>query len=868
MALNKQIQIYSVDTSAFYHAEEQKLHYRLILLYQLKKKYQDKAAKLQKKKLSKERKDVLAEEIQKKSSLFSKEIKRTKEQLQAEFKKNNGVRSLDEHHLKSKNIISVFDSTLIRTLKIPENSLSLDFMVVQTYFFEIIEDIILDGFFYQNERYVCLTASAGQIRTKKTMFIKESALSIHQFTLMCGLTVDRINTLGGVNINKYLAYLALCNSATDEWRDFDIRKSIVVDDMETTIHGLVDFIDDQTYSIERKQMDIPINHTDGCGMILSKKYSKSFMVRLPWIKGVLVPFPFDDFIKEKKCSGKIVDIYQQEHDILAEGIEVIFTKSQFKMHKFYQSWEDYKFKFTKYNCTAGICNEEEDHFAKAKMGYQMLQTLTDITDAELQALAQTTSSRIKNIGADRRTMLNVLGVTKSNTNKNYYQQALEIYPELLNDTYSKEILKQVKKSIVREGRAGKLDIHGAYTFIFPDLYAFCEYLFLHQHNPAGLLKDGEVYCCLYKDGEKLDCLRSPHLYREHAVRKNMIDETKAKWLITNGLYTSCHDIISKLLMFDVDGDKSLVCADQTLVRVAERNMKDVVPLYYNMAKSEAVQISNKSIFEGLRLAYTGGRIGPISNNIAKIWNSEHVDLTVIKLLCMENNFIIDYAKTLYKPTRPKDSNQRISAYTKQRLPHFFVYAKTKEEESVEQANQSAVNRLEKIIPNPTINFKAVGLNAFDYTLLLHHPDQKVAIDDHVVERYRALDLKKHFMFTHAEANESHQKILYQNQRIRAQILEVNPDLHYVTDVLVQYLYTQKKSSYKTTLWECFGDILIEHLKNNISTQTVYCASCGDIVDKTSNRKKYCDDCRREKERESWRENKKKQRHVQVLKAHA
>ena len=49
---------------------------------------------------------------------------------------------------------------------------------------------------------------------------------------MCGLSIESINEQGGMNINKFLAYLALCNSATDEWKNFDIDKSIVVDDME------------------------------------------------------------------------------------------------------------------------------------------------------------------------------------------------------------------------------------------------------------------------------------------------------------------------------------------------------------------------------------------------------------------------------------------------------------------------------------------------------------------------------------------------------------------------------------------------------------------------------------------------------------
>lgn len=91
----------------------------------------------------------------------------------------------------------------------------------------------------------------------------------------------------------------------------------------------------------------------------------------------------------------------------------------------------------------------------------------------------------------------------------------------------------------------------------------------------------------------------------------------------------------------VDGDKSLVCAYNTLLEAAERNMKDIVPLYYNMKKAKPEIINNKSIYKGLKAAYTGGNIGMFSNNITKIWNSENINLEAIKLLCMENNFVID-----------------------------------------------------------------------------------------------------------------------------------------------------------------------------------------------------------------------------------
>lgn len=856
--MDKQIYIYSVDTSSFYNDEEMKIHRKLNKTY----RFRNQLHKIKNKR--KESNASLKQKLDGHISRSNSRIKKLKDKLYIEFSINSNVRKLRDVALSDRNLVSVFESVLTRTLNLTENTTSKDIIVVQTYFFDILEDIIVNGFIYNNEKYVCFTASAGQIRTKKTVFIKESVFNKHRYTLMCGLTLEKINESGGVNVNKYLAYLALCNSATDSWEDFDINKTIVVDDMETTIQGVVDFIDDETYEITRQTMSIPINHTDGCGMILPSKSRKSTMIRLPWIKGLLVPFPFDKFINKRNATisnqkyGKVTDIYGKEYDLINDDIQIIFTKSQFKMWKYYSSWDEYKENYLKHNCQVGKCNEEEeDVFGNVKLNYQMLQTLTDMKDKELERICTHTKNNIIKIGRDRKTMLKVLGVTDSNQHKNYIQQALEVYPEILNDTYSKEILKQVKKSMVREARAGKIDINGKYTFICPDLYAFCEYLIDGNTNPEGLLNDGEVYCSLYKYEKKLDCLRSPHLYKEHAIRTNVVDDEKSQWFITNGLYTSCHDTISKILMFDVDGDKSLVCADHTIIDVAERNMEGSVPLFYNMANANKELITNQSMYDGLKAAYTGGNIGMISNDITKIWNSDNINLNVIKWLCMENNFTIDYAKTLYKLKRPKEMKNVIKDYIKFKVPHFFVYAKGKTKKEVEKINDSLVNRLEYMIPNPRINFRATNLGKFDYRLLMSGENVNVDLNKGIIDKYTELDLSKRFM--EIAPNDEHPTgdNLYVYRDIRNQILGINKDLNYIVDVLIQYLYKYKNSSYKTTLWSSFGDVIVENLKRNLLKKygetVLRCVDCKEIIKNTSNRKKYCNSCWGDKERELKRE---------------
>ena len=291
------------------------------------------------------------------------------------------------------------------------------------------------------EKYVFFSASAGQIRTKKFVAIKESAYDACRDALTCGLSIDDINTHGGININKYLAYLALCNSATTRWEDFPIDKTIVIEDFETDVYGLVDFINEKDYSIARQEQKVPITHTDGCGMILPKLSKINFMVRAPWVKGLLASFPFDEFIREAnekdptRNHALITDIYGVEHDVLKEDIQIILTKSQFKLWKYFDSWKHYQENFKRCGCTAGKCNEEPRYIEDAKFNYQMLQTLVDMTDEELSAICEKTNRKLRNMTSDRQTMLQVFGATKDEEHMSSFQKCLAYYPELLQDPY-------------------------------------------------------------------------------------------------------------------------------------------------------------------------------------------------------------------------------------------------------------------------------------------------------------------------------------------------------------------------------------------------------------------------------------------------
>ena len=909
--LDRQYNMYSVDTGHFYSNHEKYLH-NMNCQYRRERNYvQNKLPEIEKQLKQfgyieddiKNLKNDKTEEVDILESSYDtvleylhwtrlikhkrKKAKESKEKLLtllsnkvSQNELTNGkdhIRTIKEDSLNDTNIISVFDSALSRTIGIKQDELTDALIVVQVYYFDIFKDISFYGFTYKNEKYKYFTSSAGQIRKKKAVFIKKSVWNKIEKTVMCGLTINKINSKGGNNVNKHLAYMALTNSATDEWKKFDIDKSIVIDDFETDVYGTFDFVDETDYSITRKTDYVPIPHTDGAGMILPSVSTKNFMFRAPWIKGLLGVFDFKRFIEINEYSPIITDIYGKKHDIVEEDIQVIFTKSQFKMYKYYDSWEEYKEYFKKYHCSAGKCNIEEDRIKNAKINYQMLQTLTNITDDEINLLTQKSSERINNVCNSKDTMMDILGITPYNTHMTPFQKAVKLYPTLLSDTYAKDVIREVKNSLLKKYRSGKLEVIGKYTFLLPDYYAACEYWFGHIDTPTGLLSDKEVFCWLFKRYEKLDCLRSPHLYKEHAIRFNTASDGYGErinqireWFITDGIYASTYDLISKILMYDVDGDKSLVVADRDFVRIAERNMNGIVPLYYNMRKAEPTKLNNKNIYAGLKAAFTGGNIGIYSNNISKIWNDEvfisgtdkekQEAIDCVKRLCCQNNFVIDFAKTLYKPEFPHEINEQISKYTNTKLPAFFEYAKDKEKSQVKKRNDSFVNKIFDRIPNKPINTRGLKLGQIDYQIMMSN--KKTICSKEVSELYDELNKQYRYMINMKD--EYQDNLRYVACKIRNEFSKFGYSEETITDMLVEYLYGKGKR-YKQLLWFCYGQYVVNNLEKNIGvkkTKFVQCIDCEewievDIKDNKTCRCQKCQ-CKETKriKREYWHKQKK------------
>lgn len=926
-------------------------------------------------------------------------IKEAKEkELKILLKANNEVRTLNTEKLSKYDKISLFDSNLIRVMGLKTNKLSKELLIVEISQYAIMDSLIEKGFDWKNkngklEHYIFLTSSAGQIRKQKIVMIKELVHEKIKDSITNGLTLEIINEKGGCNVNKYLAYLSLNESATDVWEGFDINRCIVLDDFESEVTGVVDYIgtkevekyfdkldekgnkcfDDEgkvikekrtvkaLLPVERKQMSIKIPHSDGCGWILPELSKVSFMCRLPWMKGLLTPCNYLKWIELFNDNNyKVTDIYGKEWDLKKDNIKIIFFKSQFKMWRYYSSWNDYKTQFKNNNCVANKCNEEPKcirNFRQARFNYQMAQTLVGMTDDELKEFIDPVKDLVAKAYIDRNTQLKLLGATKTNKKSTNFQKALMLYPALLKDRYVIEELSDKITAIKDDARECKFDIDGCYTFLLPDIFAWMEFIFKGNKNPQGLLEDGQIYCNIFKEEKKLLVERPPHLFFEHAPRINYTGYREyngqqvliSDWFITNGVYTSSHDLITKILQNDSDGDHGLVIKG-SLVEIAKREIRamDIVPLYYEMEKAEAQIINSNSIIKSLKSAFKFGNIGNYSNKLTKIWNSEKKDIETAAMLTALNNFYIDGAKTNYCPevyssvkeeleeykieqrtlllqqlenlkinqkqekekilsevvgkeekkikraelnvkygeeistlkskltieNRIKvvnekekivkaDMSHKIKISNKAKLPYFFKYAKKMRTNEVEDINDSTVNKACKLIdkiPQGKYNF---GTERFNWHYLANN--FKITIESEnaiaIIEKYEILNNQIKSYYARAKEDDSDDdnvKVAIASRvytTIRNDFEEfikgLDVNIIDATDIVVRYIYKNKRTCKKAFLFDVLGDIILQNIEGNIKKRTsnkqakkgyLFCSCCGKEVKRESNRQSMCKEC--------------------------
>lgn len=230
-------------------------------------------------------------------------------------------------------------------------------------------------------------------------------------------------------------------------------------------------------------------------------------------------------------------------------------------------------------------------------------------------------------------------------------------------------------------------------------------------------------------------------------------------------------------------------------------------------------------------------------------------------------------------------HEKITAFTKGNVPHFFVYAKDKLDSQVEDINQSFVNKLNYKIVNPRINSRSIGLKNINYKMMVSNPDIECRVifdkygkvneelSDPLIVKYFELNNEYHFKVNMECADILRGELLNNTQlkqdlffkrianEIKTELSKFERTDSEITDILVKLLYHVKPSSHKSVLWFCYGKYIMKNLQKNIraSTKVIQCIDCGEWfeVDTKDNETCRCKECyseyRKQRKLETQRE---------------
>ena len=614
-------------------------------------------------------------------------------------------------------------------------------------------------------------------------------------------------------------------------------KTIVNEEVEAID---IDHINHEFTGIERRKENVEIPQTDGAGMFLPGLLPASAQIRCGHLKGAVFPFDFRKFLMLDEVEGIkpspiIHDAWGDEHDIIKEDIQFVFTASQLKMWRYYNSWEEYKEAFHKNGMRIAI-NKFADAEPKgyAKTSYQFIQTLSaeKLTDEKIAELCADTIEYLDKMKNDLDTMIKI-----ASKDDDYISLALDVHKELIYDEYIQSKLESKFKSERNDARGNKLILKDSlYSYICPDLYAFCTWLFCGIKNPQGIIPRNYVYNSFYngKSYEVVNCLRSPHLYVEHGIRKLVKDDVLEKcktWFNDLDTIVSSHDLLCRLLMFDVDGDEILLTPNKTIIECVP---DDIVPLYYVPFEPVKTEISNCAIYQAVVSCMEHTQIGDISNVMTKNYNNADTDMEFNKIMCCYNNLSIDYPKT-QDIVKLGKYEEKYNSLKGEENPYFFRYAKGKSENSCKElSNSSNADRICAYIHRQTGN-KKYGWKGKDRKFnpsILFNNENPVKID---AKKYQGLE-KMMFMLKTKERKliasineavkeigrsegwrekESQYDVFYHMcEKLIMNVFDNREEAaEYLLDM--EYLQRENENRSKNILWNCFGDLVYANICNNL-----------------------------------------------------
>lgn len=465
-----------------------------------------------------------------------------------------------------------------------------------------------NGFYVNGIRYIRFLAGAGQIRRNTATFLNADLFPYMQEALMCGLEGE----IKEINLAKLGAYFALSFSSVLWVRT---PRVCIIKDFENTLpQQRVDYIytdENGNEKIEERERNIVLNCADGQGLIdpmFAQSWAEdmaldfvpsSFVVRSAFIKGNLVPFDFKEYAR---LNG--IETIRDRWGIVRslEDVDVLISESQFKLYKYYKSWEEYLYNFNKYNLRWGVARynrKYDDEYVLAN--YQYLQVLK-MTKEDVQELIEPTKQWLQKIcsGDDLYTNLFLFGCKDEDVNYRHlygcaqanFSKAVVKNAAMLKDAYVQSKIYRNIVECINRAKIGKIWVRGNYQFMVSDPVAQCQSAL--GLPVTGLLRSREVFSHFWNKRRiqgKIDICRSPMVDKsEHNISQLTISDEQEYWYqyIKSGIIFSIYDLATLIASdSDFDGDLCLTTNNAVFLRCAQTQYppityeKEKVPLQKN-----------------------------------------------------------------------------------------------------------------------------------------------------------------------------------------------------------------------------------------------------------------------------------------------
>ena len=490
------------------------------------------------------------------------------------------------------------------------------------------------GFYVNGTRFVRFSASAGQIRHNTVLFCNAEIYDQLFKSLMCGLD-EKVKE---INIAKLSAYFSLSTSSV-LWVS-EPRVCVMKDFFTVLPDQKIDWITNTETgkkTIEERIMDVELNSADGQGLIspdMAVKWSaemgldyvaSSYVVRSIFVKGNLVPFDFRAYAHENGIDT-ITDKWGVTYNV--DDIDVILSESQFKMHKYYKSWQEYQ-EYTHANAIKwGVARYNKKVDPEMSLtNYQYIQIM-DINEEDVKMLIYPTVKWIKQIcsGNPLYALLYCFGGFNNGQDieyndvytraQNLAMKAVVKNPEFLKDTYvQRKIYKNIVETINR-AKLGKIWMRGNYQFMISDPIAQCRSAL--GMSPVGEIPADNVYCKFWLDrgleGNDVVCLRSPCLDKHEANPCTVYASPETlKWFkyIESGLVYSIYDTsVLRHSDSDFDGDIAFSTDDPVFLKGSQKSTTN--PITYDKQAVPSHKICHKNFVE-TDIRGFGTKVGTYSN---------------------------------------------------------------------------------------------------------------------------------------------------------------------------------------------------------------------------------------------------------------